>query len=99
MFTLESNLDSAVFTDGKKRLRISFVTENIARVTLTEGKDFLTAQSAIVSAISRFSGCRLQEMADAFEVSTPALKLVVQKATGAIRYFDSAGNLLLQEPS
>ncbi|HEY1661646.1 MAG TPA: glycoside hydrolase family 31 protein [Verrucomicrobiae bacterium] len=99
MFIVESNLDSAVFTDGKTRVRISFVTESIARVTLTEGKDFLTTQSLIVTVTAHFTGWKIEERADDFEISTTALRLAVHKKTGAIRYFDSAGKLLLQEPA
>ena len=97
MFTLASNRDAVVLVAGETRLRILFVTESIARVTVTAGKEFQAKPSLIVTATSKFSGCSIQETTGAFEISTPALKLVVSKATGAIQYFDSTGKLLLRE--
>ncbi|MEY4917374.1 MAG: hypothetical protein RL616_1287, partial [Verrucomicrobiota bacterium] len=99
MFTLVSNRGAVVLVAGETRLRVSFITESIARVTVTQGKEFLAKPSLIVTATSKFSGHRINEAADVFEISTPALKLVVNKATGAIQYFDSAGKLLLREPA
>ena len=98
MFSVENSTGSIVLTDGNKRLRIFFVTEAIARITLTEGKEFQTKPSLIVASTSRFSGFNLRETSEAFEISTPALKLIVSKATGAISYFDSSGKLFLREP-
>lgn len=98
MFSLESKQGSVVLAAGKKRLRIEFITEAIARVTFTEGKDFSAKPSLIVTANSRFGGFKVLEKPNEFEVATPALKLVVSKGTGAISYFDAVGKLLLREP-
>jgi alpha-D-xyloside xylohydrolase len=98
MFAVENCTGSVVLTDGKKRLRITFVTEAIARITVTEGKEFQTKPSLIVTATSCFSGLDLRESKDAFEISTSAIKLLVSKNTGAISFFDSAEKLLLHEP-
>ena len=98
MFSLESNAGAVVFISGKTRLRIWLVTESIARVTVTEGKEFQTKPSLIVTSAAKFSGYKINEAATNFEIVTPALKLVVNKATGAIQYFDSTGKLLLREP-
>jgi len=96
-YTLASNDGAVIFASGKKRLRIAFVTAAIARITLTEGKPFQTKPSLIVTAPDRFTGYTLQENGD-FTISTPALQLVIHRATGAIRYRDAAGRLLLAEP-
>jgi alpha-D-xyloside xylohydrolase len=96
-YTLESNEGEVVLASGNKRLRIRFVTEAIARVTLTEGKPFQVRPSLIVTTGERFAGYTLQQDSD-FTVSTPSLTLVVNWATGAIRYLDSKGQLLLAEP-
>src|SRR5690242_14290134 len=98
MFSLLNSTKSVVFVDGEKRLRIAFVGENIARVTLTEGKAFQTRPSLIVTAKAEFSDFQLRETAETFEVFTSALKLVIKKATGAISYFNPVGQLLLREP-
>ena len=97
MFILDNSNSAAVLTEGKRRLRITFVTEAIARITVTEGREFQTKPSLIVTTASRVSGFNLQETGEAFEISTSQLSLVVSKVTGAISYFDSAGKLLLRE--
>jgi len=97
MFILENSNSAVVLTDGKTRLRITFTTEAIARITLTEGREFQTKSSLIVTSDSRFGGFNLQETGEAFEISTSALRLIVSKETGAISYFDNAGKLLLCE--
>jgi alpha-D-xyloside xylohydrolase len=99
MFIAEKNSHAVILTDGVRQIRIAFVTESIARITVTEGKAFQTKPSLIVTADSRFGEFQLAETGDDFEISTPLLKLVVSKATGAISYFDSAEKLLLREPA
>ncbi len=97
MFALKSNAGAVVLAVGKTWLRITFVSESIARITVTEAKEFQTKPSLIVTATSMLSGYAISDTAEAFEVSTPALRLIVNKSTGAIQYFDSAGKLLLRE--
>ncbi|MFO1487909.1 MAG: glycoside hydrolase family 31 protein [Verrucomicrobiota bacterium] len=98
MFTLESNQGAVILAAGDKRLRVVFVTKGIARITVTQGKSFQNKPSLIVTATSQFSGFKVQETGEVFELSTSALKLVVNKATGAIAYFDATGKPLLREP-
>jgi len=97
MFTLESNNDSVVLVSGNKRLRVAFVTPAIARITFTQGKPFQDRPSLIVTSQTRFTGYTLREEGD-FVISTPALTLVISRRTGAIRYLDPDGKLLLSEP-
>lgn len=97
MFTLANSDGAVVLTDGSTRLRLEFVTAAIARVTFTDGRDFLDRPSLIVTATSRFRNFAVQETGEAIEVSTPALRLEVNKATGAISYF-AGGELLVREP-
>lgn len=99
MYSLRSKQNAVIFSDGRKHLRIAFITEAITRITVTEGKEFRTAPSSIVTAASRFKDFKTTETAEAFEISTPAMKLIISKSNGAIQYFDSVGNLLLREPS
>lgn len=97
MYTLESNNGSVVLSSAKRRLRISFVTEAIARITFTDNRPFQTTPSLIVISQDRFTGYTLHETED-FTVSTSALTLVISRRTGAIRYLDPDGTLLLSEP-
>jgi alpha-D-xyloside xylohydrolase len=99
MFAVKQSNGSVVLADGAKHLRIAFVAEAIAHVTLTEGKPFQTKPSLIVTATASFTGYKVNEVSDAFEIATPSLKLVVNKTTGAISYFDTDGKLLLREPA
>lgn len=99
MFTAETNSHTVILTDGVRQIRIAFVTESIARITVTQGKEFQTKPSLIVTATSQFTGFKCQDIGNTFEIFTSLLKLVVSKATGAISYFDAAGKLLLSEPA
>ena len=98
MFQLESHNNSTILRDGSRTLRILFITEEIARITFTDGRPFQTKPSLIVTAQNRCAGHKLEENGDAFVLSTPALKLSVNKTSGAIRYLDADGHLLLAEP-
>jgi len=98
MFTLESNDGCAVFASAKERMRITFATASIAHITFTGDKPFRTRPSLIVTNRGTFSGYELQESGGDVTLATPALKLIVSKTSGAIRYLDAAGNLLLAEP-
>jgi alpha-D-xyloside xylohydrolase len=98
MFILESNDGSATFTSDTRRLRIAFITESIARITYTDGRSFLTRQSRIVTSHESFTKYVLREDTESFALSTPALTVIVNKASGAIRYLDANGDLLMREP-
>jgi alpha-D-xyloside xylohydrolase len=98
MYSLETKTDTLVLAQGSRRLRIGFVSDSIARVTFTDGKPFQTTPSFMVEAPARLASFDLKETESDFELSTVALKLVVSKATGAIRYYDQSGRLLSSEP-
>ena len=97
MFSLESNDDAVVLASGDDRLRVAFASPSIARITFTRGKPFLDRPSLIVTSTARFTGYALTESSGAFAISTAGLTLEVSKATGAIRYRDASGQLLLAE--
>lgn len=98
MFNLESNDGAVVLRDGSKLLRVSFITEAIARITFTADRPFRTAPSLIVITKSRYTGYKIRDAGAAFTLQTPALRLVIDKQTGAINYFDAGGTLLTREP-
>ena len=79
MFALENNHGAVVLVAGEKRIRISFISQAIARITVTEGKPFQIRPSLIVTATSQFTDYKCRDGGDAFEISTPALKLFVDK--------------------
>lgn len=98
MFVVESSSGSVVLASGNKRLHIGFLSETVVRITMTDGKPFRNVPSLIVTAQADFAGFNTSETKATIEITTPAMKLVVSKETGAISYFDSAGKLLLREP-
>jgi alpha-D-xyloside xylohydrolase len=98
MFVLESNHGSAIFTSNKRRLRIAFITESIARITFTEDKPFQIRPSLIVTTQQSYTKYSLHEDDNVFTLSTPALQLILNKQSGAIRYLDANENLLMREP-
>jgi alpha-D-xyloside xylohydrolase len=98
MFRLESHGDALELTSETARLRIGFVSESVARVTMTGNQPFQQRASLSVVANSWYTNYRLEEDAALFRVSTAALSVTVDRKTGAIRYYDSEGRLLAREP-
>jgi alpha-D-xyloside xylohydrolase len=99
MFALEQNDGSIVLASGGRRIRIEFITAAIARITYTEGKPFTRKASLIVTATSHFGTYSLEEDLTAVTITTPSLRLIIDKQHGAISYFDSTGKLLVREPA
>jgi alpha-D-xyloside xylohydrolase len=90
---------AVVFTSGTHRMRIAFPTPAVARVTLTAGKPFLTTPSRVVTAVREGAACTLDESSDEYTVMTDGMRLEVNRATGALRYFRADGTLLFSEPA
>jgi alpha-D-xyloside xylohydrolase len=74
------------------------MTESIVRITYTEGRLFQTRSSRIVTTHIRYKEYVLVEDATTITLSTPALRVIVNKSSGAIRYLDATGKLLIREP-
>jgi alpha-D-xyloside xylohydrolase len=98
MYRIESNGESLVLASETSRLRIGFVTELIARVTITGKQPFLQRASLSVVANAWYRNYRVEEDAAGFRVATASLAITVDRKTGAIRYFDGEGRLLAREP-
>ncbi|HMF53411.1 MAG TPA: hypothetical protein VK593_03615, partial [Edaphobacter sp.] len=98
MFQLEDQSDAAVFRSGNRRLRIQFFTSAIARVTFTGDQAFLDRPSRIVAGAPEAVPFELVDEKEAYTLSTAALTIRLHKATGALRYYDASGRLLMQEP-
>ncbi|HTV10079.1 MAG TPA: glycoside hydrolase family 31 protein [Candidatus Aquilonibacter sp.] len=98
---LQTENCSAPFTfrnDDGQRLRIQFFSDSIARITTTQGRDFLDKPSRIVIAQPQEVFFKLREDPDAITVSTQSLTIRINKITGALIYLDSTGKLLVREP-
>lgn len=98
MFTLETHDTHVVLTSGKRRLRITFPSPAIARVTCTEDGPFLTRPSLIVVPQPPPAPFTIHGDAATVSISTGQLTLVVHRVTGAIRYLEPTGGTLLAEP-
>lgn len=83
---------------GSKRLRIRFVTPSIVRVTYSEGRPFLNRLSRIVVSNKRAVAAEMIRKNDTYLIFTSELQIVVDIHSGALNYFDSAGELLVREP-
>ena len=98
MFKLDTNDGSVVLTDGTRKLRISFATPMVARITLTEGSPFKIGPSLIVETRPVYTGYRVKENSGSFNIATEELTVLISKKTGSITYLDKNGNLLSREP-
>lgn len=100
MYEIESRSRSIVLcSHDDQRLRISFITDSIARITTTQSRNFLDKPSRIV--ITQEPGdvpFNLREDSDNYIVSTQSLTIRINKSTGALTYIDSVGKLLVREP-
>jgi alpha-D-xyloside xylohydrolase len=98
VFELESKDAAVIFRCGERYLRVGFMTDRIVRVTYSEGRPFLDRPSRIVVAPREGIGCEVHEDVDTYRLSSQELTVVVGKATGALKYLDSKGRVLSQEP-
>lgn len=97
-FVLLKSGSTTVFRCGEKLLRLSFPNASCVRVTYTEGRPFQDKPSRIVVAQGPGVEPKVSEDAESFSIATGALTVVLQKATGALSYWNGAGKLLTREP-
>jgi alpha-D-xyloside xylohydrolase len=100
MYLVESCCGPITLRDeDDHRIRISFITDSIARITTTHGRDFLDKPSRIV--IAQEPGEISFDLRDDdhdYIASTQSLTIRINKSTGALTYLDSTGSLLIREP-
>jgi alpha-D-xyloside xylohydrolase len=80
-----------------KAVRLIVYNDHIIRVTATDQQEFSTATSLVVNSMPGKTEWQLQESAGQVELVTAALRARVRLGSGAITFFDQAGQLLLQE--
>lgn len=98
MFQIKKQAESMVFQSGDRYLRILFVSSAIARITYTEGRDFVDRPSRIVVPISEPVALDLQEEEKEWVLSSSDLTVHLKKVTGALSFFHAEGRLLFREP-
>ena len=90
--------DGVVFTLSAGKLRIKACAVNIVRVTWTPAAAFSTRASLMVAdTFPTPPTWNLDSTATAVTLSAAAMKAEVTKATGAIRFLDAAGAVLISE--
>ena len=98
MFTVERRSDGVVFRKDDQLLRIRFMTDSIARITYTQGREFLDRPSRIVVATPADVTFDLCDERKSYVLSAGSLNVTVNKASGALAYFNAAGEALVREP-
>ena len=84
--------------DGKPgQVRLQWVDEGIVRVSATPERKFSARPSLMVVPQAGYRDFRLSETDAAVVAESPALRVEVDKTTGAIRFLDASGRELLAE--
>ena len=89
--------DGQRFTVDGGTLRIQFWSPEIVRVTYANGNELPTNQSLSVVATPETVKWIRRENDQSFTLASADFKVTVDKHSGAVGFFDSAGHLLLQE--
>lgn len=97
-YSAELQNGDAVFRQGEKLLRIRFMSSSIVRVSYTEGREFHDRSSRIVVVKPELVSVKFQETATEFRLASGALTVEVNKQSGALRYLDAEGRVLMREP-
>ena len=89
--------DALVLTAQRGRLRLSPISDCILRVTYTELDTFSQEKSLGICCYDRFPGWQYTEDDNVITLTLPRFTATVDRASGAIRYTDKGGELLLRE--
>ena len=89
--------DGAIVTTDGGTLRIQFWSPEIVRVTYATGTQLPELKSLSVVATPQTVHLTRQQTGDAVTVSSQKIKVRIDKKTGAVRFLDPAGHVLLQE--
>ena len=90
--------DAVVVETSTGRLRIQVVDPQTMRVVFTAQPSFGTARSLVVLPGPDRSAPLVEETAEVLLLSTPRLRLAIDRASGAFTWSDDAGELLVREP-
>ena len=85
--------DTVIYRDGKLNIRIKGVENNIFRITSTERKEFLPDSSLMVVKHGKSANIKLSETSGSFVISSPALKLVIDRKTGKMTFYHDENEL------
>jgi alpha-D-xyloside xylohydrolase len=97
-FKKEADGVSCIMSPGK--LKLTVCSDSIVRVMYSPGATLPTGQDFVVTNRSwPKTSFKVAEANGKVTLATKKLKVTVDKATGALAFYDAAGNLLASEPS
>ena len=89
--------EGAQFTVDGGTLRIQFWSPDIVRVTYAATAELPALQSLAVVASPAAVRLKRDENGQAFTLSSPSVRVRIEKQTGAVSFLDAAGRVLLRE--
>ncbi len=89
--------DGEQFSIDGGTLRIQFWSPEIVRVTYASAAEIPALKSVSVVAAPENVKFKRQENREAYILTTPSLKIQIDKQTGAVSFLDAAGKLVLHE--
>ena len=95
--TVRRENDALILTSQRGMLRLSPVTPSILRVTYTELEAFSEEKSLGICCYDRLSNWEYTENPDSITLCLENFTATVDRSSGAIRYTDHGGALLLRE--
>lgn len=102
-FQLDSQTElargTAFFRSVDHLLRTEFFTPAIVRITVTAAQNFRNQKSEIVIGKPEEVSLELSEAAGSYTLRSSLLEIQVDKETGALKYLEPKGKLLMQEPA
>jgi alpha-D-xyloside xylohydrolase len=93
--------NSLLFLTDEGRLKLEPISPQIVRVVYTRRDAFRTTPSLMIlpRPPAQSTEWTVAEEDELIQLATSQLQVVIQKATGAITWLDSVGNLLVREPA
>ena len=93
-----ADADAVVVETSSGRLRVQAIGDRVMRVVYTGRATFGTASNGMLLGGLERSAPAVEEADGILVLSTPALRLEIDRGTGAFTWTDAAGDLLVREP-
>lgn len=90
--------DAAVLTTSTGQLKVQVIGERVMRVVYTGRPTFSEQTNEMLVGELERTAPTLEEAGDILVLSTPALRLEIDRASGAFTWTDATGTLLVREP-
>lgn len=88
-----------VLNNGNVHARVQFLTNDIARIEKSPTGEYRKSKSVVVTLSPKTVKTSFTENVSSVTVASSDVKIVMDKTTGRIEYFDMQGNSLLKEKS